>query len=82
MKRPNKQKLGTLKNAETGEVLVEMFGPPNAFTKGADNVSKDLYVLSETLIRGLLPDQRAGGMGGDFGHGADFENAVFLMHHY
>lgn len=73
------QKLGTIKNAETGEVLVEMIGPANAASNG-DALSTGLYALSELVIRGLKPESRFGGMGGEFGYACEFENDVFEFH--
>lgn len=72
-------KFATVKNTETGEVIAEMIGPPNAHTSG-DAISEGLYALSETIIRGLQPDRDGGGLGGRFGYGANFENDVFMMH--
>lgn len=72
-------KFATLRNQETGEVIAEMIGPPNALTAG-DALSEGLYALSETIIRGLQPDRDGGGLGGRFGYGANFENDVFMMH--
>lgn len=72
-------KFATLKNKETGEVIAEMIGPPNALTSG-DALSEGLYALSETIIRGLQPDRDGGGLGGRFGYGVNFENDVFMMH--
>lgn len=70
------QKLGTIKNAETGEVLVEMIGPANAASNG-DALSVGLYALSELVIRAFKPESRFGGMGGEFGYACEFENDVF-----
>ena len=66
-------KLGHAVNTETGETVMEVFGPPNALTEGADILSQLLYGLSEVVIRGLLPDQGGGGLGGEFGYGAYFD---------
>jgi hypothetical protein len=74
-------KLAELKDAKTGEVICQVFGPPNALTSG-DALSQGLYALSELIIRGLQPDERGGGLGGEFGYGANFENDVFMMHRY
>lgn len=71
--------LGQIRDA-AGDVVVEMFGPPNALTEDADVISRCLYSLSETVIRGLKPGSAVGGLGGEFGYGVDFENDVFLMH--
>lgn len=72
-------KLGEIKNAETGETIVEMIGPATAASNG-DALSLGLYALSEMIIRGLQPDKDdGGGMGGRFGYGAKFENEVFMM---
>lgn len=72
-------KLGEIKNAKTGETIVEMIGPATAASNG-DALSLGLYALSEIILRGVLPDQDdGGGMGGRFGYGAKFENEVFTM---
>lgn len=42
-------------------------------------VSQSILLLSETLIRGLLPDQATGGLAGRFGYGPTYENDVFFM---
>jgi len=65
-----------------GRVVVRAFGPPNALCSDADALSKGLYLLTEVLIRGLLPEERGGGLGGEFGYGANYENAVFMLHRY
>jgi len=72
-------KFATFVNKETGEILMEAFGPPNARLDG-DSLSEAIYALSETLIRGWKPEKRGGFFGGDFGYGVDYENDVFLMH--
>lgn len=72
-------KFATIKNAETGETIVECIAPPNAMTSG-DVLSRGLYALSELVIRGLKPNERAGGFGGDFGYACEFENEVFEFH--
>ena len=72
-------KLGKGVNSETGETVVEIFGPPNAMTKGAHPLSQLLYGLSEVIIRGLLPDSCHGCLGGEFGYAPKFENDVFAM---
>lgn len=72
-------KFATIKDAKTGETLIEMIAPPNALTNN-DALSEGLYVLSEIIIRGLQPDRDGGGLGGRFGYGADYENDIFMMH--
>ena len=72
--------LGRAVTKETGETVMEMIGPPNAFSNDKDVMSQCLYFLSEVIIRGLQPDRRGGFLGGDFGYGAEFENDIFLMH--
>lgn len=74
-------KFAELKDSETGETIAEFIAPPNALSND-DALSHGLYVLSETIIRGLMPDERGGGLGGDFGYGANYENDVFLMHRF
>lgn len=64
-----------------GETVMQMFGPPNAMTEGADGISQCLYSLTELLVRGKLAERCGGGMGGEFGYGADFENDVFFLTH-
>jgi hypothetical protein len=71
-------KLGSFKDAD-GNTVGEMFTGASALSDDADVISQSLYVLTEILVRGLLPDQRGGGMGGEFGYGVNFENDVFLM---
>lgn len=66
--------LGKIVNAKSGEVLCELFGPPNAVNAGADTVEGALYAISEILARGLSLDC------GRFGDGVEYENDVFLMH--
>jgi len=73
------QNLGKVIDPE-GQTIIELFAAPNALTEGAGTLSTGLYVLSETIIRGILPGFRGGGLGGEFGYGADFENDVFMMH--
>lgn len=51
------RKLGEIKDAETGKVMVEMIAPANAQSNG-DLLSRGLYALSELVIRGL--NQRNG----------------------
>ena len=70
-------KFGQIVNLETGEVVVEMFGPPQA--AGRDDLSGALYALSELLARGYAMDGMHGGLGGAFSWGVNFENEVFLM---
>lgn len=68
---------------ESGKEVVEILAAHNALSEGADLISQSIYMLSETIIRGLLPDERCGGLGGDFGYGVNFENEVFSMRrHY
>lgn len=72
-------KLGEIKNAETGETIVEVIGPATAASNG-DALSLGLYALSEIIIRGLHPDEDdGGGMGGRFGYACEFENDVFAL---
>lgn len=72
-------KLGRAINSQTGETVMEMFGPPNAFTDGSDGISKGIYFLSETIIRGLMPDKRGGFLGGEFGYACEYENDIFRI---
>lgn len=65
-----------------GKPLVKMFCAPNALSDDANALAQGLYLLSETIIRGLLPEERHGGLGGDFGYGAEYENDTFRMHPY
>lgn len=75
------RKIGAIKDKQTGETLVQMIGPSNATQADSDAISKSLYFLSETLSRGM--NHEGGGfLGGRFGYGADYENDVFLMHHF
>ena len=69
--------LGKIIDPETGEVLVEMSGPPQA--AGKEDLSGALYALSELLARGYEMDGMHGGLGGPFSWGVNFENDVFLM---
>lgn len=73
-------KLGEIKD-EAGDAIVQMFSATNALTSG-DGLDQALYALSETLIRGLDLSGGGGFLGGEFGYGVDFENDVFLMHHF
>lgn len=73
------QKLGEFRNAKTGEIVGLAFGPPNASTS-ACVLSEAIYALSEIVIRGMMPKERFGGMGGDFGYACEFENDVFELH--
>jgi hypothetical protein len=71
-------KLGRLVN---GETVIEMLGPPNALMAEAASLSQCLYALSETIIRGLMPDERGSFLiGGDFGYACEFENEVFKLY--
>lgn len=72
-------KLGKLVDS-SGETVMEMLGPPNALTEGADGLSRGIYVLSETVVRGLMPDKRGGFLGGEFGYAAEYENSVFRLY--
>lgn len=69
--------LGKIVDSETGEVLVQMFGPPQAAGEGG--LSGALYALSETLIRGHEIEGLHGGLAGEFSWGVPYENDVFLM---
>lgn len=76
------QKVATFKDAG-GDIVGEMFAAANALTDGADGLSKGLYLLSETIIRGLRPENCGGGvLGGEFGYACDYENDTFMIHHY
>ena len=75
------QKIGSIREKGTGKILGECFAAPNALCADADVISQTLYSLSEVLIRGLSQGG-GGGLGGEFGYGADYENDVFMMHHY
>jgi hypothetical protein len=70
--------LGKIVDSVTGQVLMEMFGPPNALS-GEDSVAKTLYALSEMLTRGYDLGRHSG-LGGDFGYGVEFDNPVLMMH--
>lgn len=72
-------KLGEAVNSETGETLIEFFGPPSAMTKGAHPLSQLLYGLSEVIIRGLLPDSCHGFLGGEFGYAPLYQNDIFSI---
>jgi len=66
-----------------GNIVCEFFSAPNALRKDSDIISQCLYTLSEKIIKGNPDVPRGGGfLGGEFGYGADFENDVFMMHHY
>lgn len=70
------KKLGQIRNAKTGEVLVQMFVP------SADNdaLSTWLRMLTHQLQK-LVPECVGDGFfGGPFGYGVNFENDVFEMH--
>jgi len=70
-------KFGEIRNTDTGETLVQIFGP------GADGgaLSTGLRVLTHQL-KLRYPDAKADGgfFGGTYGYGVSFENEVFLMH--
>lgn len=63
------------------EPLIQFFRAPNATDPDASDLSKGLRQLSELLYRAYKQEGH-GGLGGQFGYGADFENEVFMMHHY
>lgn len=66
-----------------GDKLVgEVLTAPSALSEDSDIVSQCLYVLCETIIRGLMPDERGGGLGGEFGYGVNFENDAFVMRRF
>ena len=70
------KKFGAIKNAQTGETLVQLIGP------GAedDPLSVCLRMLTHQLQQ-RHPDLTVGGFfGGPFGYGVDFKNDVFEMH--
>lgn len=71
--------LGKIVNAKSGEVLCQLFGPPNAANAGVDTVAGALYAVSEILSRGMSL-ARNDGLGGRFGYGVEYENDVFMMH--
>lgn len=71
--------LGKIVDTKSGEVLCELFGPPNAVNAKANTVEGALYAISEILARGLSIDCDDG-PGGRFGDGVEYENDVFLMH--
>ena len=73
------KKFGEIRNARTGEVLVQMFGPGrdnDALSIGLRMLTHRLSILNSDLANPNL------GFGGQFGYGADFENDTFLMHPY
>ena len=72
-------KIGHAVDVESGETVMEVFGPPNALTEGADILSRLLYDFSEVIIRGITSDVPHGWLGGEFGYGPIFENDVFSM---
>lgn len=75
------RKIGSIEDVD-GTPIVEMLAAPNALSDDADPVSQGLYILSETIIRGIMPAERRGGLGGEFGYGVDFENDIFAMRPY
>jgi hypothetical protein len=62
-----------------GNRVAEMIGPANALSKDADSISQGIYLLSDTIIRGLKPDSFGGFLGGRFGYATDYENEVFRL---
>jgi len=61
-----------------GEIIIVT--PPIA----ESDIDTDLVNLTEYLVKsGAVGDQTGGyGLGGEFGYGVDFENDVFMMHHF
>lgn len=80
MSKKGVNELGKMVDKETGETVMEMFGPPNAVSDDADLLSQGIYLLSETVIRGLMPEKRGGLLGGDFGYACEYENDVFRLY--
>ena len=78
MSSKGENKIGQLVNSD-GDVVMEMIGPPNALMSDADPLSQGIYLLSETVIRGIMPDQRGGCLGGEFGYACEYENEVFRL---
>jgi hypothetical protein len=70
--------IGQVINEQSGEVLVEMFGPPQP--EGREDLGGALYSLSECLARGFETEGMHGGLAGAYSWGVEFENDVFLMH--
>jgi hypothetical protein len=73
------QEFATIRDGESGEVLVRCFGPG----RSEDGLSSALRVLTHQLTVKQSEADRSGGVfGGEYGYGVSFENDVFLMHPY
>jgi hypothetical protein len=71
------KKFGEMRNADTGEVVAELFCPG----RSEDAISTGLRILTCALQQHEPAADRDGGFfGGEFGYGVNFENDVFLMH--
>ena len=70
----------TPKNNKQGGEKIIIVTPPVA----TSNIDLDLVSLTEYLVKNGNDDGSGGGygLGGEFGYGIDFENEVFIMHHY
>lgn len=72
------RKFAELRNATTGETLMQMFVPGVS----GDALSVALRLLTHQLQLRSPETHHGGGMfGGSFGYGVDFENDVFEMHY-
>jgi hypothetical protein len=62
------------------EVEVTIITPPRAST----TIDTDLVKLTKYLVENGLGEGTGtnGALGGEFGYGVDFENEVFMMHHF
>ena len=62
----------------------EIYLPPGAFTEydAKDPLGNALRGLTRTLIEKGHGEAGGGFFGGDYGYGVDFQNDIFMMHHY
>ena len=69
-----------LKQKKDKREKVTIVLPPVAST----DIDLDLVNLTEYITKKVFKGEWQGGglLGGEFGYGVDFENEVFMMHHY